>query len=52
MTGLGHGQLRGVGASRLAVLGLTQALARDVAAHGIRVNAVCPGYVRTSMQER
>ena len=35
-----------------AVIGFTQALALETAADGIRVNAVCPGYVRTSMQER
>jgi NAD(P)-dependent dehydrogenase (short-subunit alcohol dehydrogenase family) len=39
-------------ASKFAVLGFTQALAREVAEHGIRVNCVCPGFVRTSMQER
>lgn len=39
-------------ASKFAVVGFTQALAREVAAQGIRVNAVCPGYVVTSMQER
>lgn len=39
-------------ASKFAVLGFTQALAREVAACGIRVNCVCPGFVRTSMQER
>ena len=39
-------------ASKFAVVGFTQALAREVAARGIRVNAVCPGYVITSMQER
>jgi NAD(P)-dependent dehydrogenase (short-subunit alcohol dehydrogenase family) len=39
-------------ASKFAVVGFTQALAREVAKHGIRVNCVCPGFVRTSMQER
>jgi NAD(P)-dependent dehydrogenase (short-subunit alcohol dehydrogenase family) len=39
-------------ASKFAVIGFTQALALEVAADGIRVNSVCPGYVRTSMQER
>jgi NAD(P)-dependent dehydrogenase (short-subunit alcohol dehydrogenase family) len=39
-------------ASKFAVVGFTQSLAKEVAADGIRVNAVCPGFVRTSMQER
>jgi NAD(P)-dependent dehydrogenase (short-subunit alcohol dehydrogenase family) len=39
-------------ASKFAVVGFTQSLAREVAPHGIRVNCVCPGFVRTSMQER
>jgi NAD(P)-dependent dehydrogenase (short-subunit alcohol dehydrogenase family) len=38
-------------ASKFAVIGLTQSLAREVAARGIRVNAVCPGIVAgTSMR--
>jgi meso-butanediol dehydrogenase / (S,S)-butanediol dehydrogenase / diacetyl reductase len=39
-------------ASKFAVIGFSQALALEVASDGIRVNSVCPGYVRTSMQER
>jgi len=39
-------------ASKFAVVGFTQSLAKEVAARGIRVNAVCPGFVRSGMQDR
>jgi NAD(P)-dependent dehydrogenase (short-subunit alcohol dehydrogenase family) len=39
-------------ASKFAVVGLTQALAGEFAPYKILVNAICPGYVKTSMQER
>lgn len=39
-------------ASKFAVLGWTQALAREHGKDGIRVNAVCPGFVKTPMQDR
>lgn len=39
-------------ASKFAVLGFTQALGKEVAEYGINVNAVCPGFVATSMQDR
>ncbi|MGA3405976.1 MAG: glucose 1-dehydrogenase [Candidatus Bathyarchaeia archaeon] len=39
-------------ASKFAVVGLTMAFADELAPYKINVNAVCPGYVQTSMQER
>lgn len=36
-------------ASKFAVIGFTQSLAREVAEHGITVNAICPGIVATPM---
>ena len=39
-------------ASKFAVVGLTKAIALELAPYRINVNCVCPGYVATGMQER
>jgi len=39
-------------ASKFAVIGLVQAAAKELAPYRITVNAVNPGFVKTSMQER
>jgi D-xylose 1-dehydrogenase len=37
-------------AAKAAVIGLSRALARDLGPHGIRVNAILPGWIMTPRQ--
>ena len=39
-------------ATKSALLGLTRAMALDHGAEGIRVNAICPGYIDTPLMEK
>ena len=38
-------------ASKAAVIGLTKALAKEVGLSGIRVNCICPGFIKTDMND-
>ncbi len=46
----GRPQLAAYAASKAAVMGLTRSLAKELGAHGIRVNSIVPGAIDTARQ--
>jgi meso-butanediol dehydrogenase/(S,S)-butanediol dehydrogenase/diacetyl reductase len=49
---VGNPELAVYSGTKFAVRGITQTAARDLAAHGITVNAYCPGIVNTPMMQK
>jgi meso-butanediol dehydrogenase/(S,S)-butanediol dehydrogenase/diacetyl reductase len=43
--------MAGYTTAKHALMGLTKSLARDYGSRGVRVNAICPGWVRTPMAD-
>ncbi len=48
----GEARLAAYNASKAGLLGLIRTAANELGPHGIRVNAVCPGLIRTRLTER
>lgn len=49
---VGDAGLADYASAKMGVIGFTRALARELAPHGVTVNAVCPGAIRTRAHEQ
>jgi NAD(P)-dependent dehydrogenase (short-subunit alcohol dehydrogenase family) len=48
----GEGELTGYNSSKAGLLGLIRTAANELGIYGIRINAVCPGLIRTRLTEK
>lgn len=48
----GEGELTGYNSSKAGLLGLVRTAANELGIYGIRINAVCPGLIRTRLTEK
>jgi 3-oxoacyl-[acyl-carrier protein] reductase len=39
-------------ASKAGVIGITKSIAKELASRNVRVNAICPGYIKTAMTDK
>jgi 3-oxoacyl-[acyl-carrier protein] reductase len=49
---IGNGGQTNYAASKAGIIGFTKSLAREVASRNIRVNAIAPGFIETSMTDK